>query len=201
MGMLECGPSQRRVANVFDVSQSVISRAWNRFQTYGSATQRHAGDRQRATTPRDDQFLVVQARRHPFVKATTLRYNFRNAIGVNISTQTFRNRLRQSGLRSRKACVRIPMTRLHKQARLDWAQDHVNFTENDWDLVLFTDESRYCLDFSDRCAKVWRRRGNDFKMLTYFNMTAKVKAPLLCGLVSAKAEEQTSKAEEQACTS
>ena len=126
MGMLECGFSQRRVANICGVSQSVISRAWNRFQTYGSATQRHAGGRQRATTPREDRFLVVQARRHPFVNATTLRNELRNAVGVNISTQTVRNRLRQSGLRSRRACIRIPLTRLHKQARLDWAQDHVN---------------------------------------------------------------------------
>ena len=29
IGMLECGSSQRRVANVFSLSQSVISRAWN----------------------------------------------------------------------------------------------------------------------------------------------------------------------------
>ena len=36
--MLKCGSSKRRVANVFGLSQSV-SRAWNRFQTRGSATQ------------------------------------------------------------------------------------------------------------------------------------------------------------------
>ena len=46
MGMLECGSSQRRVANGFGVSQRGLTRAWNRFQTYGSATQRHAGGRQ-----------------------------------------------------------------------------------------------------------------------------------------------------------
>ena len=49
---LECGSSQLRVANVFCVSQTVISRAWNRFQTSGSASQGHAGRRQRATTPK-----------------------------------------------------------------------------------------------------------------------------------------------------
>ena len=86
----------------------MISIAWNRFQTYGSATQRHSGGRQRETTPREDRFLMVQARRHPFVNATTLRNEFRNVVGVNISTQTVRNRLRQSGLRSRRACIRIP---------------------------------------------------------------------------------------------
>ena len=51
---------------------------------------------------------------------------------------------------------------LHKQARLNWAQDHVNWTDNDWAPVLFTDESRYCLDFTDRHAQVWRRRGERF---------------------------------------
>ena len=163
MGMLECGYSQRRVANVFGVSQSVISSAWNRIQTYGSATQCHSGGRKRATTPREDRFLMVQARRHPFVNATTLRNEFRNAVGANISTQTVRNRLRQSGLRSRRACIRIPLTRLHKQAHLHWTQDHVNFTENDWDPVLFTDESWYCLDFTDRRARVRRRRGERFQ--------------------------------------
>ena len=94
MSMLECGSSQRGVANVFGVSQIVISRSWNRFQTYGSATQRHAGGRQRATTPREHRFLVGQARRHPLVNATTIRNELRNAGGVNISIQTVRNRLR-----------------------------------------------------------------------------------------------------------
>ena len=39
MDMLEYGSSQRRVANVFGVSQKGLTRTLNRFQTYGSATQ------------------------------------------------------------------------------------------------------------------------------------------------------------------
>ena len=163
MGMLECGSSQHMVANVFGVSQIVISRALHRFQTSGSANQRHGGGRQRATTPRQDRCLVGHARRHPFVNATTLRNELRIAVGVNISTQTVRNRLRQSGLRSRRGCIRIPLTRQHKQARLNWAQYHVNWTDNDWDPGLFADWSRYCLDFTDRRARVWRRRGELFQ--------------------------------------
>ena len=129
-----------RVAIVFGVSQSVPPRVWNRFQTSGSATQCHAGGRQRATMPRQDQFLVVQARRHPFVNATTLRNESRNSVGVNISTQTVHISLQQSGLRSRKECIRTPLTRLHKQVRLNWTRDHANWTDNDWDPVFFTDE-------------------------------------------------------------
>ena len=40
--------------------------------------------------------------------------------------------------------------------RLAWARDHVTLTQNDWAPVLFTDESRFCVDFTDRRARVWR---------------------------------------------
>ena len=72
---------------------------------------------------------------------------------------------RQSGLRSRRACLRIPLTRLHKQARLNWAQYHLNWTDKDWHHVGPTlhDESMYCLDFTDRRAREWRRRGERFQ--------------------------------------
>ena len=112
---------------------------------------------------RQDRYLLVQDRRHPFVNAIILRNELRNAVGVNMSTQTVRNRIRHSGLRSRISRIRIPLTRLHKQARLNWTQDHVNWTYNDWDPVLFTDETTYCLDCTARRARVWRRRDDRFE--------------------------------------
>ena len=39
---------------------------------------------------------------------------------------------------------------------LDFARNHVRWTIRDWTQVLFTDESRFCLDFTDRRQLVWR---------------------------------------------
>ena len=46
--------------------------------------------------------------------------------------------------------------------RLTWARDHVTWTQNDWAPVLFTDESRFCVDFTDRRARVWRMPNERF---------------------------------------
>ena len=46
--------------------------------------------------------------------------------------------------------------------RLALAQDHVTWTQNDWAPVLFTDESRFCVDFTDRRARVWRMQNERF---------------------------------------
>ena len=81
---------------------------------------------------------------------------------VCISTQTIRNWLHDAGLRSRRPAIRVPLTRYHVQMRLAWARDHVTWTQNDWAPVLFTDESRFCVDFTDRHARVWRMPNEHF---------------------------------------
>ena len=122
IGMLHSGLSQRHVANVLGVLQSVVSRMWNRFITTGNVRHLHAGGggggRERSTNEVQDRFLVVQARRHRFDNATTLRRDFQNATGVRISTQTIRNRLHDASLRSGRPAIRVPLTRYHVQMRL-----------------------------------------------------------------------------------
>ena len=56
IGMLRSGLSQRHVANVLGVSQSVVSRMWNWFITTGNVRHLHAGGRERSTNEVQDRF-------------------------------------------------------------------------------------------------------------------------------------------------
>jgi len=79
-----------------------------------------------------------------------------------MSNQTVRNRLREAGLRSRNR-ARVPMlTAIHRRVRLEYARAHVDWTQRQWNRVLFTDESRFSLFTDDRRIRVWRRRGERF---------------------------------------
>uniref|UniRef100_A0A8C1LD44 Transposase Tc1-like domain-containing protein n=1 Tax=Cyprinus carpio TaxID=7962 RepID=A0A8C1LD44_CYPCA len=90
--MLQGGMTQCEVAYAVGTSQSVISRAWNRF-------------RMSVTTPNQDRYLTLHARRNRFMPAV-------------MSTQTVRRRLHEVGLRARRPAVRVPLSRAHKLARL-----------------------------------------------------------------------------------
>ena len=81
---------------------------------------------------------------------------FRNGTGERISTQTVRNRLHEFGLNARRPAMGVPLTRQHVQDWLDFARIHVRWTIRDCTTVLFTDESRFCLDFTDKRQLVWR---------------------------------------------
>ncbi|GFX08122.1 transposable element Tcb2 transposase [Trichonephila clavipes] len=58
--------------------------------------------RRRTTTPNEDRFLVLTARRHRNMNATFLQQHLRSATGTTVSTQTVRNRLHGVGLYARR---------------------------------------------------------------------------------------------------
>ncbi|GFV88729.1 transposable element Tcb2 transposase [Trichonephila clavipes] len=85
---------QAEIAQAIGVSQSVISRIWNRFLETESAGRRPGRGRRRATTSNEDRYLVLTARRHRNMNATLLQQQLRSAPGTTVSTQTVRNQRR-----------------------------------------------------------------------------------------------------------
>ncbi|GFU25796.1 transposable element Tcb2 transposase [Trichonephila clavipes] len=102
VGRLEEGQTHAETVEALGVSQSVISRVWNRFLETGSAGRRPGQGHRRATTPNEDRYLVLTARRHRHMNATHLQQHFRSATGTKVSTQTVRNRLDGVGLFARR---------------------------------------------------------------------------------------------------
>ena len=82
IGMLEAGSSKRNVAEQLDVSLSVVSRMWNRYQTNENAQHQHGGGPAKATSDIQDHYNGLLARRNRFRNATSLRNDFQNATNV-----------------------------------------------------------------------------------------------------------------------
>ena len=115
--MLEGGQTQVEVAQAMEVSQSVISRIWNRFLETGSACRRPGQGRRRATTPNEDRYLLLTARRHRNMNATLLQQHIRSATGTTVSTLTVRNWLHGVGLYARRPMVCVRLTSRHRHSR------------------------------------------------------------------------------------
>ena len=80
-----------------------------------------------------------------------------NRTGVSISTQPVRNRLHEFGLNAMRRAMRVQFTRQHVQDWFDFAVIHIRWTIRDWTPVVITDESRFCLNFTDRRQLVRRK--------------------------------------------
>ncbi|GFS55889.1 HTH_Tnp_Tc3_2 domain-containing protein [Trichonephila clavipes] len=144
------------VAREFNSAHSVVSRLWKSFKTTVMCSRRHGGGRVRSTTPAEDRYIVLSAKRNRRTTAQQVANQFLAASGKQISRKTVARRLRGGGLYARRPVVCVPLTRQHRTARLQWCREHHNWTEQDWACVLFSDESRLSLSSDCRRQLIWR---------------------------------------------
>ncbi|GFV59314.1 uncharacterized protein TNCV_2340551 [Trichonephila clavipes] len=64
IGRLECGRTQLEVSEELGITQSVISRLWQRFQEDGNVSRSLKTGRFRVTTPNEDRYLAGTAKRN-----------------------------------------------------------------------------------------------------------------------------------------
>ncbi|GFT54202.1 transposable element Tcb2 transposase [Trichonephila clavipes] len=93
--------------------------------------------RVRSTTPAEDIYIVLSAKRNRRTAAQQVANQFLAASGKQISRKTVARRLRGGGLYARRPVVCVPLTRQHRTARLHWCREHHNWTEQDWACILF----------------------------------------------------------------
>ncbi|GFV90697.1 transposable element Tcb1 transposase [Trichonephila clavipes] len=126
-------------------------------------SRRHWGDRVRSTTPAEDRYIVLSAKRNRRTTAQQVANQFLAASGKLISRKTVARRLRGGGLYARRPVVCVPLTRQHRTARLQWCREHHNWTEQDWACVLFSEESRFSLSSDCRRQLIWRESGTAYR--------------------------------------
>ncbi|GFV45182.1 transposable element Tcb2 transposase [Trichonephila clavipes] len=64
IGKIEEGRKITDVAREFDIAHSVVSRLWKSFKTTGMCSRRHGEGRVRSTTPAEDGYIVLSAKRN-----------------------------------------------------------------------------------------------------------------------------------------
>ncbi|GFX96616.1 transposable element Tcb2 transposase [Trichonephila clavipes] len=130
------------------------------IQTTGTAIRGFSSGRPRGTTPADDRYIVLQARRNRRETAGEIARHTTRATGRPISRFTVARRLPGGGLFARRPVRCVPLTPAHRRRRSLWCREHRNWRDNEWGRVLFTDVSRFSLSSDSHRILIWRERGS-----------------------------------------
>ncbi|GFU26655.1 HTH_Tnp_Tc3_2 domain-containing protein [Trichonephila clavipes] len=130
------------------------------FQTTGTAIRGFSSGRARGTTPADDRYIVLQARKKRHQTEGEIARHTTQATGRPISSFTVARRLHGGGLFARRPVRCVPLTPAHRRRHSLWCREHRNWRDNEWGRVLFTDESRFSLSSDSHRILIWRERGS-----------------------------------------
>ncbi|GFT12623.1 transposable element Tcb2 transposase [Trichonephila clavipes] len=100
------------------IAQSFISRLWQRFQDDGNVSRCYSTGHPRVTTPNQDRYLAVNAKRNRRSTASNLSRQLSSATGTTVSRQAVYRRLGHIGLDARRPVRCVPLTTTHCHLRL-----------------------------------------------------------------------------------
>ncbi|GFX96835.1 transposable element Tcb2 transposase [Trichonephila clavipes] len=138
IGKLEEGRSVTSVPAEFGIAHSIVSRLWRQFQTTGTAIRGFSSGRPRGTTPADDRYIVLQARRNRRQTAGEIARHTTQTTERPISRFTVARRLHGGGLFARRPVRCVPLTPAHRRRH----------------------ESRFSLSSNSHRILIWRERGS-----------------------------------------
>ena len=126
-------------------SKTGVNVTIKRWKKTGKFEERPGRGRNMKSTIRQDRALVRLSLSNRRLTSSDRRQEWRQSIGVEVSTSIIRKRLLRSGLRGCKAKKKSKVSIKQRKARIAWAKEHLNWTSEDWDKVIFSDESTFTI--------------------------------------------------------
>lgn len=162
VALVDDGRSTRYAARAVGVPETTARRAIRKYEETGSTARKVGSGRPRKTSRRDDRFLRLQILRNRSNTAVNAQQDLRQVRGTIVSKQTVCRRLHEINLKARRPAKCPKLLRTHRAARRNFVQNYGQWNIQEWSDVLFTDESRFCLNMVDGRKRVWRRTGEKF---------------------------------------
>ena len=146
VGLREAGWTYRRIVVHVGHYLSVMCRCFEQWSVEHSHIRRPGSGRPCSTDARQDRRIVRAA----VAARTASRDEIRAHVARAVSPRTI-----AGGLRSGVPLARLPLTPRHRQVRLLWCRERVDW-RLEWRSVVLSDESRFCLYATDGLIRVRR---------------------------------------------
>ncbi|CAD6192271.1 unnamed protein product [Caenorhabditis auriculariae] len=156
------GLTMMTLAGMFGVTEACISQFLKRWKAQdGSTKSQHTG-RPRVTDRNDDRNILKTSRTDPRLTAPAIRREVCLNSPSPPSFSTVKRRLNAAGIMGRRSVKKPLISEKNRAARVKWAKEHLNWTRQDWNEILWFDESKLLLFGSDGIQWVRRPIGSRY---------------------------------------
>jgi len=151
---------QETISDRLDVSIRTIQRLWKKYKEKGNCDIGTSTGRPKKTSTKEDRLIVRQVKKDRFVTSPEIKKNFPD---LSISERTVRRRINEVSPFASYWAARTPfINEVNRAKRLQWAIMHQHWTVDQWNKVLWSDESPFVFFYHAK-RRVWRMHNERYK--------------------------------------
>ncbi|KAK3508078.1 hypothetical protein QTP70_012392 [Hemibagrus guttatus] len=153
----QAGKTESAIGKQLGVKKSTVGAIIRKWKTYKTTDNLPQSGAPRKISPRGVKMITRTVRKNPRTTRGDLVNDLQRA-GTKVTKATISNTLRRQGLKSCSA-RRVPLLKpVHVPARLKSAREHLDDPEEDWENVIWSDETKIKLFGKNSTCRVWRRK-------------------------------------------
>ncbi|KAK3559892.1 hypothetical protein QTP86_026172 [Hemibagrus guttatus] len=153
----QAGKSESALGKQLGVKKSTVGAIIRKWKTYKTTDNLPRSGAPRKISPRGVKMITRTVSKNPRTTRGDLVNDLQRA-GTKVTKATISNTLRRQGLKSCSA-RRVPLLKpVHVRARLKFAREHLDDPEEDWENVIWSDETKIELFGKNSTCRVWRRK-------------------------------------------
>ncbi|KAK3569771.1 hypothetical protein QTP86_004190 [Hemibagrus guttatus] len=153
----QAGKTESAIGKQLGVKKSTVGAIIRKWKTYKTTDNLPRSGAPRKISPRGVKMITRMVSKNPRTTRGDLVNDLQKA-GTKVTKATISNTLCRQGLKSCSA-RRVPLLKpVHVRARLKFAREHLDDPEEDWENVIWSDETKIELFGKNSTCRVWRRK-------------------------------------------
>lgn len=159
--LYKSGYKQIQISKNLNILKGTVSKIIRKFNKTGNVSTAFKSGRPRDLCNRTMKVMKRISMGDPRKTSTDISREMGER-GISVSARTVRRRLDDMGLFGRVAVKKPLISKKNRMARFKFAQDHLTWSYQKWNTVLFSDESKFQLFGSDGRRYVRRPKGTRY---------------------------------------
>lgn len=151
----KAGLGYKAISKKLQENVSTVGAIVRKWKAHNSTVNRQRSGAPRKISPRAESKLIRQVRNNPRITRQELVDDLKGS-GIAVTKRTITNTLRRNDLKSCRARKVPLLKKMHVQARLKFANDHLGDSDEAWKKVLWSDETKIELFGLNSTRRVWR---------------------------------------------
>ncbi|KAK3505846.1 hypothetical protein QTP70_003826, partial [Hemibagrus guttatus] len=153
----QAGKTESAIGKQLSVKKSTVGAIIRKWKTYKTTDNLPQSGAPRKISPRGVKMITRTVSKNPRTTRGDLVNDLQRA-GTKVTKATISNTLRRQGLKSCSA-RRVPLIKpVYVRAHLKSAREHLDDPEEDWENVIWSDETKIELFGKNSTCRVWRRK-------------------------------------------
>ncbi|KAK3557917.1 hypothetical protein QTP86_003838 [Hemibagrus guttatus] len=153
----QAGKTEPAIGKQLGMKKSTVGAIIRKWKTYKTTDNLPRSGAPRKISPRGVKMITRTVSKNPRTTRGDLVNDLQRA-GTKVTKATISNTLRRQGLKSCSArCVPL-LKPVHVRAHLKFAREHLDDPEEDWENVIWSDETKIELFGKNSTCRVWRRK-------------------------------------------